>query len=100
MWNDEIPRRRAGGYRSLATFLLGLLLCLPAVIGSADPGDPRATPPPPDGDRSQRSEAVEREEGQARQEPRPDSARKREKRAFQPSEKIPADIPSDFPTDI
>ena len=100
MWNDEKLRRRAGGHRLLATFLLGLLLCLPAVIGNADPGDPRATPPPADGDRSQRSEEVRKEGGRPRREPLPDSARDREKDAFQPSEKIPADVPSDLPTDI
>ena len=92
-------RRRAAGRQILAAVLLGLPLYLPAALASADPGEPRATEAPGDEDSARRSEG----EGQverSRPVTRPDSRRGREKQAFQPSEKIPADVSSDLPTDI
>jgi hypothetical protein len=92
-------RRRAAGRQILAAVLLGLPLYLPAALASADPGEPRAAEAPGDEYSARKSEG----EGQgerSRPVTRPDSRRGHEKQAFQPSEKIPADVSSDLLTDI
>jgi hypothetical protein len=97
---DARPRRRATGWRAQATLALGLGLglLLPASVANADPGDPPAVPPAAESGDSR--EGVAQPAQRSRPEPRPAPAKSRAKDTFQPSEKIPADVPSHLPTDI
>ncbi len=91
-------RRRVGEGRGLAALLLGLLLCVPALDAKADdresggaPSSPRSSAP---------AERSEKKVAPPARAPRPETRSDAKRKAFQPSRKIPADVPSDFPTDI
>jgi len=96
MRGDERCGSRSVGGPAL---LLGLLLLLSGPAGSAESGDPDAASPSASAP-SESSAQPRKDDERPREQPRPGSASVRRKKAFEPSEEIPADVPSDFPTDI